>query len=127
MKPEAADYLEKAQTLLSEAASILAIHLHEAAGRTAYLGAFHAAQAFIFEQTGKTPKTHGGVHREFLRLSRDDAHIAPDLRIFLSQSYNLKFIADYETGPGAKVTAELATATLDTARRFVARIAALLE
>ena len=42
MKPEAADYLEKAHTLLSEAASILAIHLHEAAGRTAYLGAFHA-------------------------------------------------------------------------------------
>ena len=85
------------------------------------------AQAFVFEQTGKTPKTHGGVHREFLRLSRDDAHIAPALRIFLSQSYNPKFIADYEIEPGAKVTAELATATLDTARRFVARIAALLE
>ena len=90
MKPETASYLEQAQTLLSESESILAIHLHEAAGRAAYLSVFHAAQAFIFEQTGKTPKTHSGVHREFLRLSRDDARIAPDLRIFLSQSYNLK-------------------------------------
>jgi uncharacterized protein (UPF0332 family) len=80
----------------------------------------------LVEQTGRTPKTHGGVHKEFLRLTRDDPHIAADLRIFLSQSYNLKFIADYEIGPRAKVTAELASATLDTARLFVARIVALL-
>ena len=108
MKPESVSYLEKAQTLLSEAGAIFNTYLHEAAGRSAYLAGFHAAQTFIFELTGKAPKTHSGVHREFLRLTKDDPRVAPDLRIFLSQSDNLKAIADYQTGPGAKVPAELA-------------------
>jgi uncharacterized protein (UPF0332 family) len=70
VKPETALYLEKAATLLSEAGAIFTIHLHEAAGRTTYLAGFHAAQAFIFENTGRTPKTHSGVLREFLRLTK---------------------------------------------------------
>jgi uncharacterized protein (UPF0332 family) len=127
VKSESAAYLEKAQTLLAEADSIFAIHLNEAAGRTSYLAGFHAAQAFIFESTGKAPKTHGGVHTEFLRLTKDDQRVAPDLRIFLSQSYNLKAIADYETGPGSKVSDELATTTIETGKRFVARIVELLS
>jgi uncharacterized protein (UPF0332 family) len=124
--PEAALYLEKAQTLLSEADAVFNIHLHEAAGRTVYLAVFHAAQAFIFENTGKTPKTHNGVHTEFLRLTKDDERLAPDLRIFLSQSYNLKAIADYQIGPGAKVPAERAAATIEIGKRFVATIVASL-
>lgn len=126
MTPETGLYLEKAQTLLSEADAMFNIHLHGAAGRAAYLSAFHAAQAFIFENTGKSPKTHSGVHTEFLRLTKDDQRLAPDLRIFLSQSYNLKAIADYQIGPGAKVPAELAATTIETGNRFVARIVALL-
>jgi uncharacterized protein (UPF0332 family) len=126
VKVETASYLEKAQTLLGEAEAIFDIHLNEAAGRTAYLAAFHAAQAFIFEHTGKTPKTHSGVHTEFLRLTKDDPRLAPDLRIFLSQSYNLKAIADYETGPRSKVSVELATMTIETGKNFVARIAELV-
>jgi uncharacterized protein (UPF0332 family) len=126
VKPEAASYLEKAQTLLAEADAIFNIHLNEAAGRTAYLAGFHAAQAFIFEHTGKAPKTHSGVHTEFLRLTRDDRRVVPDLRVFLSQSYNLKSIADYETGPGAKVSVERVTTTIEASKRFVTRITELL-
>ena len=127
MKTETTSYLEKARTLLAEADAIFDIHLNEAAGRTAYLAGFHAAQAFIFEHTGKTPKTHAGVHTEFLRLTKEEQRLTPDLRIFLSQSYNLKAIADYETGPGSKAPAELVTATIETGKRFVARIVELLD
>jgi uncharacterized protein (UPF0332 family) len=122
VKPEAASFLEKAQTLLSEAEAIFAIHLNEAAGRTAYLAGFHAAQAFIFEHTGKSPKTHRGVHTEFLRLTKDDPRLDADLRPFLSTSYNLKSIADYETGTGAKVSVERTTTTIEAGKRFVAWI-----
>jgi uncharacterized protein (UPF0332 family) len=127
VKPETASYLDKANTMLSEADAIFGIHLHDAAGRAAYLGAFHAAQAFIFEKTGNAPKTHSGVHKEFLRLTIDDARFAPDLRIFLSQSYNPRLIADYDIGPGAKVTADLAATTIGTAKRFAARVAPLID
>jgi uncharacterized protein (UPF0332 family) len=56
VKPEAASYLDKARTLLAEAEAMLGIHLNEAAGRTAYLAGFHAAQAFVFQQTGRARK-----------------------------------------------------------------------
>ncbi|PPQ36468.1 hypothetical protein [Rhodopila globiformis] len=72
MKPETASYLDKAHTLLAEAEAILGIHLHEAAGRTV----FHAAQALIFEKTGRTPKTHSGGHRNRKTLCRPDRHPA---------------------------------------------------
>ena len=49
MTPEAERYLDKAQQSLAHARAILAIELGEDAGRAAYLGAFHAAQAFIFD------------------------------------------------------------------------------
>jgi uncharacterized protein (UPF0332 family) len=60
--PEAGRYLDKARQSLAHAQAILAIELGEDAGRAAYLGAFHAAQAFIFERSNRVAKTHGGVH-----------------------------------------------------------------
>jgi uncharacterized protein (UPF0332 family) len=63
--PEAERYLEKARQALNEARAIAGIELAEAAGRAAYLAAFHAAQALIFERSGKVPKTHRGVHAQF--------------------------------------------------------------
>ena len=51
MTPEAQRSLEKADNCLTTA------------GRNAYLAAFHAARALIFERTGKVAKTHRGVHR----------------------------------------------------------------
>jgi uncharacterized protein (UPF0332 family) len=126
MTPETAQFLAKAQKLLQEAEAMLAIRLNDAAGRTAYLAGFHAAQAFISEKTGRTVKTHKGVHTEFQRLTKDDPTFVLDLRVFLSHAYNLKAIADYETGPDSGVSAEQAAQALAQAKRFVAHLGGLL-
>jgi uncharacterized protein (UPF0332 family) len=70
MKAEAADYLTKARATLADARRIAAVLLPHVAAREAYLAVFHAAQAYIFERTGKVAKTHRGVRSEFTRLSR---------------------------------------------------------
>ncbi len=106
---------------------MLGIGLADAAGRTAYLAGFHAAQALIFERTGRAVKTHRGAQAEFLRLTHGDPRLDPSLRVFLSQGYNLKAIADYETGPGAEVPPERAEAAVETGGHFVARVADLLS
>jgi uncharacterized protein (UPF0332 family) len=51
--PEAERSLEKANECLSIARAELGINLSSEAGRNAYLAAFHAARALIFERTGK--------------------------------------------------------------------------
>lgn len=122
MTPEAASFLEKAKKLLAHADTMLTADLNDDAGRTAYLAGFHAAQAFIFEHMGKTFKTHKGVQMEFLRLTKNDKRVPDNLRIFLSQAYNLKTIADYETGPGSEITLERAAAAVETSKQFVAQI-----
>jgi uncharacterized protein (UPF0332 family) len=78
------------------------------------------------ESVGKVFKTHKGVQTEFLRLTKDDPRFKHDLRIFLSQAYNLKSIADYEEGPGSEVSAERAAAAIETAARFIDCIAGLI-
>jgi hypothetical protein len=45
--------LDKARELLDQADTVMGVGLNEAAGRTAYLVALHAAQALIFENTSK--------------------------------------------------------------------------
>ena len=120
MTPEAGYFLDKARKLLTDADIMLKNDLNDAAGRTAYLAGFHAAQAFISERTGRSVKTHKGVHSELHRLTRDDPDFGTDLRAFLSESYNLKAAADYETGPAAEISRERASAALQTGRRFVA-------
>ncbi len=119
-------FLAKAAKLLSEAETMLSVSLNEAAGRSAYLGGFHAAQALIFERLGKVLKTHAGVHAEFLRLTRDDARLDTDLRVFLSRSYNLKAIADYETDPQTGVTQARAADAIATGRRFMTAIGSMI-
>ncbi len=126
MTPEAARFLQKAQALLAETETMLRTGLHGAAGRNAYLAEYHAASAFIFTRTGRVAKTHNGVQTEFLRLTKDDPRLAPELRISLSQSYNLKSLADYETGPDAEVSPERAAAAVEAAQRFVLRMTELI-
>lgn len=106
---------------------MLSVHLNDAAGRTAYLAGVHAAQAFIFERTGKTVRSHKGVQTEFLRLTKNDPLLSPELRLFLSQTYNLKTLADYETGPGSEVSPERAAQAVETAKRFVIWMAELVQ
>lgn len=67
MTPESSRFLAKAREHLERAAVMLRVGLPDDAGRAAYLAAFHAAQAFIFEGTGKVIKTHNGVQAEFMR------------------------------------------------------------
>jgi uncharacterized protein (UPF0332 family) len=124
--PETGLFLDKARRSLAEAEAVLGINLHEAAGRAAYLAGFHAAQAFISERTGRSVKTHKGVHGELYRLTKSDPDFTADLRAFLSRTYDLKTVADYETGPDAEVSPDRARAALEQARRFVAYFTAKL-
>lgn len=126
MTPQAVQFVEKANELLAQADTMLQVKLYDACGRNTYLAAFHAAQAFIFEHERKTHKTHNGVRTEFNRLTKDDARLDADLRNFLARSYNLKAVADYETGPGSHVSYESAARALEEGKLFVSTVAALI-
>jgi uncharacterized protein (UPF0332 family)/predicted nucleotidyltransferase len=122
LTPQAAHFLDKARKLLGDADIMLAAGLNDAAGRTAYLAGFHAAQALIFERVGKVLKSHAGVQIEFLRMTKGDPTVVGELRAFLSRTYNLKAIADYETGPGSEISPERATEAIAAGKRFVAHL-----
>ncbi len=126
MKPETAAFLDKAHECLAKADGMLA-NWPDEAGRAAYLAGLHAAQALIVESTGKVAKTHNGVQRELGRLTKDEPRFDMELQAFLGRAYNLKAIADYETGPGSKVSPELAIKAIATAKRFVICIASLID
>src|SRR5438067_13509582 len=98
MKPETADYLEKARTTLADAQQIAALPLPHVAAREAYYAAFHAAEACIFEPTGKVAISHRGVRSEFTQLARREPRIDRELSRFLATAYQLKETADYGIG-----------------------------
>lgn len=123
---ETAQFLAKARKLLKEAEAVASISQNDAAGRAAYLAGHHAAQALIFEREGRVLKTHNGVQSEFLRLTRHEPRLDSKLRGFLSFAYNLKALADYETGPGSEVSPERAAQAIDAARDFVAAVEELI-
>jgi uncharacterized protein (UPF0332 family) len=128
MTPEAGGHLDKAREYLVKARGLLdVLGYNDEAGRGAYLAGFHAAQALISERTGKIAKTHEGVNSQFNMLTKGDSRIDGDLRRFLSQAYNLKAVADYETGPDSLVPRERAEAAISAATRFVNCVAALLS
>jgi uncharacterized protein (UPF0332 family) len=126
VKGQSAAFLEKSRELLDEADAILSINRHEAAARAAYMAGFHAAQALIFETSGRIYKTHSGVSGEFSRLLKDDLRVDDQIRAFLGRTYNLKAIADYQTGPGSHISDESAREAIASARQFVQRVAGLL-
>ncbi len=125
MTPEIAELLDKARDSLARARIILAAGVGEDAGRDAYLAGFHAAQAVIVARTGKIARMHRGVHRLLSQLARTEPRLA-DLALFLRQAYNLKAVADYELGPGARVSLDRAGEAIDRAAQFIAQIAELL-
>jgi uncharacterized protein (UPF0332 family) len=127
VKPQSDAFLEKAETLLEQAETMLRVGLAEAAGRTAYLAGYHAAQAFIFERNDRVMKTHNGVQAEFGRLIKDDPHVGTEFRAFLGRAYNLKAIADYETGPDAKVSHTQAKGAIEAARGFLETLRRMLD
>jgi uncharacterized protein (UPF0332 family) len=125
VRPEAGRYLAKARLCINYARVNLTVKLGDDAGRNAYLAAFHAAQALIFERTGKAAKTHRGVHAQFEKLAKAEASIDVALRSFLGRAYNLKAVADYETGPGLQVPLDRAAIAVETAQEFVNAVEAL--
>jgi uncharacterized protein (UPF0332 family) len=126
VNPETEQHLAKARQGLAKARAMLGIGLADEAGRAAYLAAFHASQALIFERTGGTPKTHQGVRAKFAALTRSEPTLDPTLRRFLTNAYDLKSVADYAIGPDAVVANEDALSAIETADRFVERIYLLL-
>ncbi len=126
MKSQTCAFLDKSRELLDQADTMLRVSLNEAGGRTAYLAGLHAAQALIFERTGRIIKRHRGVQSELRRLTKNEPCFDLELRTFLGRTYSLKAIADYETGPGSHVPTESARGAIETARRFVEVVAALL-
>ncbi len=126
MKAPTSAFLDKARELLAQAETIYGVGLYEPAGRTAYLAGFHAAQALLFETSECSFKTHDGVNRELHRLLRNEPRVSDDIRAFLGRAYRLKEIADYLTGPGARISPEMAREAIDSARRFVECIAGLM-
>jgi uncharacterized protein (UPF0332 family) len=125
VKGQSGAFLEKSQELLDEADAILGINRYEAAARAVYMAGLHAAQALIFETTGRIYKTHSGVNGEFSRLVRDDPRVDDPIHAFLGRPYNLKAIADYQTGP-VRTSRRSAREAIDTARRFVANVVNLI-
>jgi uncharacterized protein (UPF0332 family) len=119
--PEASAYLGKANQCLAYARTNLAANLGNDAGRNAYLAMFHAAQALIYERSGKAARTHQGVHTEFNRVAKAES-FDRELGRALPRIYNLKAVADYETGPDAVIPLERASSAVDVAARFVARV-----
>ena len=127
MRSESADYLNRARATLSDAIQINTLPLPHIAAREAYLAVFHAAEAYIFEQTGKVAKTHRGVRAEFARLARNEPRIGRDLTTFLGTAYQFKTIADYAVGYTATpISAPMATTARSTAERFIDVVSQLL-
>ena len=65
MKERTGLHLANADRDIGEAHTIMAAGIARQAARLSYLAQFHAAQALIFERTGKTSKTHKGVRTQF--------------------------------------------------------------
>ena len=118
--------MDKARVCIAKADDMLARWPDEA-GRAAYLAGLHAAQALIAERTGHMARSHRGVQRELARLTKDDPSFDLNLRAFLGHAYNLKAIADYETGPGSEVSREQAADAIAEGKRFVDRMAEMID
>jgi len=73
--PEAARFLDKARQCLADGVRYQPL-VPRIAGREAYLAAFHAAQALLYERTGKIARTHRGLRAQFARITRDEPRTA---------------------------------------------------
>lgn len=126
MKQETADYLAKAHEDLDEARKIAGIGLASAAGRSAYYAAFHAAEAFIMERTGRTALSHKGVRIEFARLTKGEPKLR-EFTTFLTRAYDLKAFADYSITQKGSISLVDAQAVIDQSERMLACVVDFLS
>jgi uncharacterized protein (UPF0332 family) len=128
VRSKSANCLGKARSCLGIAIrNFEQLELPGVAAKEAYLAGFHAAEAFLFERTGKTAKTHRGLRSRFAQLAQDEPRIDPAFPTFLGRTYTLKVIADYGVEPEDTVSIAEAQEAIDTARRFIDCIAAVLN
>lgn len=125
MKPETADALGRARQRLGDAGRILPV-VPRVAAREAYLAAFQAAQALIWERTGRVSKTHRGVRAQFSLLTRDEPQISSDHVLFLTQGYEIKSWADYGSGSEDEVIPITPSEAIEAAGRFIEAVQSLL-
>jgi len=125
VKPEATRFVDKARLCLADAVLYQPL-VPRIAGREAYLAAFHAAEALLYERTGKIAKTHRGLRAQFALIAKNEPLIERDLSEFLARAYELKSMADYGTGTEASISVATATAAVATATRFVDCVTRLL-
>lgn len=125
MTPEAAVFLERARECLQDATRVLPL-VPRMAAREAYLAAFQAAQALIYERTERVSKTHRGVRAQFSQLTRDEPKIGHDHVLFLARGYEIKSWADYGTGPQDQAIPITPAEAVEAAGRFIEAVANLL-
>jgi uncharacterized protein (UPF0332 family) len=123
VKAEAAAFIEKAEASLRAARLSVGLAVQEPslageAARQAYYAAFHAAQALIYERTGKVSKTHKGTHHQFHLHTQSDG-FDPACTVFLKEGFGLKSTSDYESDPGMTVSAGAANEAIAAAEWFV--------
>jgi len=88
---------------------------------------FHAAEALIFERTGKIAKTHSGVRTEFARLLMHATDEHRELASILGIGYKFKELSDYGVGASASISKDEAQAVVDAAERFLREVRELLR
>jgi uncharacterized protein (UPF0332 family) len=125
VKQETADALQRARQCLRDAARILPV-VPRVAAREAYLAAFQAAQALIWERTGRVSKTHRGVRAQFSLLTRDEPQFSHDHVLFLAHGYEIKSWADYGSGPQGYVIPITPSEAIEAAERFIEAVQVLL-
>ena len=126
MTPQTANFVAAALEALSDAKGNMSINIYRQAARLAYYAQFHAAQALIFERTGKITKTHKGVQAQFHKLGTTEPRLAPGFPGNLSAAYRYKQIADYDAGAAVPVTQTEARDAIEVAEQFVAAIRMVL-
>jgi len=124
VKAETADYLASAHRHLGYAPRNLSPETAPVAAREAYMAAFHAAQAPIFERTGKPAKTHNGAQSRFHELVRHEPRFPDAPRAFLLSGFALKSSADYSATEAP--TLDQARAATEKAEAFVRHVEVLL-
>jgi len=115
----------RAERDLAVAANVID-DLPDVAARHAYMAAYRAAQAFLFERTGRVAKTDRGVQSEFSRLVKDIPDLSARFASFLGRAYRYKEIADYGADPARDIPPDQAREALATARAFVAWLRGLV-
>jgi uncharacterized protein (UPF0332 family)/predicted nucleotidyltransferase len=86
--------LNGARHRLNNARKALAAEIYDIAAREAYMAAFNAAQALIFDRRGTVPRTHRGTHSTFGEIMHDEKPAARDLSAFLAHAHKYKIAAD---------------------------------